>query len=119
MKSFVAACAIFLVFIGLTVGNAIYVHRVSETLCEGLSTLSPESAVEEIEDLMAYWERHRPLIALSIGHRELDHLSESLLTLRVAHGTSNTENFEQARALARSAAELLARPERFSLENLL
>ena len=118
MKSFVVASLLFVFLIGIIIGNAIYVHHVSSHILKRLEDLSFESDAEALSSLEDYWEHHRPFVSLSLGYGELDHLTESLLSMEAAHKTRNASDFERFREICRDAARELTRMERFSPENL-
>ena len=120
MKAWIASLCLFVLLIGIIVINAIYVHRISAHLCDVVGGLSIEDAhtQEQLDALDAYWQKHHPLVGLSIGYRDLDHVSELLISLRAAYETKSASEFESYRQLALDAATELSRLERFSIENL-
>lgn len=120
MKAWIVSLCLFVLLLGIIVFNAVYVHRVSDHLSEVLNSLSADAAntQDELDALDAYWEKHHPLVALSIGYRELDHVSETLISLRAAYQSRNVSDFELYRQLCVDAADELARLEKFSIENL-
>lgn len=120
MKAWIASLCLFAVLIGIIVGNAIYVHRVTDHLKEVAYELrfDAENTVHTLDALSAYWNRHRTFIALSIGYRELDHVCETILYLRAAYDTKNASDFEAYRRLLSDTADEISRLERFSVENL-
>ena len=118
MKSFVIASFLFILLIGLIVGNAIYVHHVSKQILLRLDALSFESTADEVAAPGQYWDCHRAFVSLSLGYGELDHLTESLISMEAAHKTLNASDFERFREICRDAARELTRLEQFSAENL-
>lgn len=118
MKSFVIASFLFILLIGLIIGNAIYVHHVSNQILWQLEALSFEDTADEVAAPGRYWERHRAFVSLSLGYRELDHLTESLISMEAAHKSLDASDFERFREICRDAARELTRLERFSAENL-
>ena len=118
MKSFAIASVLFILLIGIIIGNAIYVHHVSSHILERLESLSLESSADELSSLGDYWAHHRPFVSLSLGYGELDHLSESLIAMEAAHASRETSDFERFRQICFDAARELTRLERFSPENL-
>lgn len=118
MKAFIISALLFSLLIALIIGNAIYVHRVSEQIRNKLDVLDQSNAEETLSYLEEYWQRHQPYIGLSVSYRELDHLSELLLSLRASSETQNEQDFELYRKIAIDAADELSRLERFSIENL-
>ncbi len=118
MKSFVIASFLFILLIGLIIGNAIYVHHVSKQILLHLENLSFESPEDEVAAPGRYWDRHRAFVSLSLGYGELDHLTESLISMEAAHESRNASDFERFRQICRDAARELTRLEQFSAENL-
>ena len=120
MKAWVASLCLFLVLIGIIIANAIYVHRVTNHLCGVTEHLQFDDAkaAQALDELAAYWNRHRALVALSIGYRDLDHVCETIICLRAAYDTQSASDFETYRRILSDAAVEISRLERFSLENL-
>lgn len=120
MKAFIVSLCLFLLLVILIAANAVYVHRVTAHVEESLSALSFEdtATAEQLGALDAYWETHRPLLALSIGYRELDRMGELLLSLHADYDQKSAADFERDRRLAADTAAELSRHEQFSLENL-
>ncbi len=120
MKAWIISLCLFILLISTIVGNAIYVNRVAHHIEDTVAALSFDDTKTsvQIDALEAYWEQHRPYVALSIGYRELDHLCESLISLRAAFDTKNASDFELYRQLTEDAAAELARLEQISVENL-
>lgn len=120
MKAWIISLCLFILLIGVIIGNAFYIHRVAAHLCEISDSLTFEEEETEtcLEMLEAYWERHRTFVALSISYRELDRVSEAMISLRSAYDTKNASDFEEYRRLFRDAADEISRLERFSVENL-
>jgi len=120
MKAWIASLCLFLLLLAAIVGNAIYIHRVAEHLCGITDALCFEGPDTEdaLNELASYWERHRSFVALSIGYRELDHVCETMISLRTAYDTRNASDFECYRQLLSDAVQEIARLERFSVENL-
>ena len=118
MKSFVVASILFILLVGVIIGNAIYVHHVSKEIILQLEELSFESTADEVESPGRYWDRHRAFVSLSLGYRELDHLTESLISMEAAHKSLDAPSFERFRQICHDAARELTRLEQFSPENL-
>lgn len=120
MKGWIVSLCLFVLLLFMIAGNAIYVRHVAEHISGEAQTLSLESenAEQTLSSLEEYWKKHRPYVALSIGYRELDHLSESLISLRAAYDEKSKSDFALYRRLSIDAAEELARLEQFSVENL-
>ena len=120
MKAWIISLVLFILLLGLIIGNAVYIHRVAARLCEISDSLvfDEEETEARFEMLEAYWERNRAFIALSISYRELDRVAEMMISLRSAYETKNASDFEEYRRLFRDVADEISRFERFSVENL-
>ncbi len=120
MKAWIISLCLFLLLIAAIIGNAIYIHRVAAHLCAVTDALCFEGAKtgEALDELAAYWDRHRAFVSLSISYRELDRVCETLISLRAAYNTQNASDFECYRQLLADAADEISRLERFSVENL-
>ena len=120
MKAWIISLCLFVLLIGAIIGNAVYIHRVAAHLCAAADSLCFENAqtAETLDELMAYWDRHRAFVSLSISYRELDRVCETLISLRAAYDTQNASDFECYRRLLLDAADEISRLERFSVENL-
>ena len=120
MKAWIVSLCLFALLLGAIIGNAVYVRHVAAHVESEARMLSFDDAQTDgrLSALEAYWERHRPYVALSIGYRELDHLSEALIGLRTAYDTKASADFTLYRRLTADAAQEMARLERLSVENL-
>ena len=120
MKAWIASLCLFVILIAVIIANAIYIHRVAEHIRSEAAAFSfedPQTA-EQLERLSFYWEHHRPLVALSLGYRDLDHVCETMISLRAAYDARSASDFEIYRRLLLDTADEISRLERFSVENL-
>ena len=120
MKAWIASLFLFVLLIGIIIANAVYIHRVSAHLQSAANSLCFESeqTAQTLDELSAYWRRHRARIALSISYRDLDHVCETIISLRAAYDTQSASDFENYRQLLSDVAGEISRLERFSVENL-
>lgn len=120
MKAWIVSLCLLALLFGLIALNTSYVHRVADHICREAEalTIGDVPSDERLSSLEKYWEKHRPLVALSIAHRELDRLSEALIALRAAYDAGADADFTIQRQLVINAASELSRLEEISVENL-
>ena len=119
MRSFIISTIIFALLLGAIAFNAFYVKSVSEHILNETQRLANENySLSVITDLEKYWKKHRAFIGLSVGHLELDHLSETLISLRPSCESGSRSDTMLYLSLLHDAAEEMARHEELSFENL-
>ena len=119
MRSFIISTVIFVLLLAAIIGNAFYVKSVSEHILKESQRLADEDySPAIITDLEKYWKKHRTFVSLSVGHLELDHLSETLISLRASCESSSRADAALYLSLLHDAAEEMARHEELSFENL-
>ena len=120
MRSFIISLILFLCLITVISFNSIYVNRTAHEISRLVSLTSAEDdSSEAIETLLFYWEKHHPLLSLSVSFRELDKTQELLIMLEYNYKVGNAAEFEKTKQLLYDSADDLGRLERFSIENLL
>lgn len=119
MKSFIISTVIFALLIAAIACNAFYVKTVSEHILNESQRLADEDySLSVITDLEEYWKKHRAFVGLSVGHLELDHLSETLISLRASCESGSRADAALYLSLLHDAAQEMARHEELSFENL-
>lgn len=115
MKELVISLILFSTVLALVCANAIYTDRLTDQLKE-LATKAKDSASEEaLSALYDHWDRHKDLLSLSASLRDVDSITENLLSLRVALEESNDQRIEQCYVLFCNSLEDVRRFERLSL----
>lgn len=119
MKAFWGSLLLFAALISFVLFNAQYVHQsVAYLRATSEQLTEPSQQKSALEELEAFWESHRPWLATSIRHSELNDVSELIVSLKWAYDTQSTDDFERNRLLLRDAADELERSERLSFESI-
>ena len=110
-------CIILFSILLLCVGfNSYYIQRQADRLTQIAEQLTNEERrATVLQELDAFWQKHRDWIGLSVGWRELDHLGEILSNLRWAYEAQNESEFQRYRLLFSNAIEEISRNERISI----
>ena len=119
MKSFIISLILFILLISTIFGNAFYVKEVSKRIVSDTKTLEESNySPQRIRDLEKYWEKHRGFIGLSVGHDELDRISESIISLKASCESGNISDAELYLLILQDLVKEMGRHEELSLENL-
>jgi len=119
MKAFWGSVLLFTALLSFVLFNARYVHQSTDYLRFAAEQLTePSQQKSALEELEAFWNAHRPWLATSIRHSELNDVSELIVSLKWAYDTQSTDDFERNRLLLRDAADELERSERLSFESI-
>ena len=119
MKAFIISAILFALLISAVIGNAFYVKKVSEHVISETEILKEQDySLEIISDLEKYWKRHRSFVGLSVGHQELDHISQSIISLRESCGSGNVSDASLYLSILQDAVEEMGRHEEMSFDNL-
>ena len=121
MKSFVVACSIFVLVVGLIVGNSVFIrHRVDAMTAAALRL--PEKthgdpaeygvAVQSIYDI---WRKCRDLIAVTVPRRTTDPLERAMRGMEAGWRAGDDAMYRQAVSDLLAALENLRKSEGFSL----
>ena len=119
MKAFILSTILFVLLIATIFGNALYVRSVSEHIAARTEKLKwehyPPSLANELEE---YWMKHRSFVGLSVGHEELDLISQTILSLKACCESGNVSDASLYVLILQDAIEEMGRHEEASLENL-
>ena len=123
MKGCIVALLIIVLLISAVAGNAAYVHHVTEVLMEGLESLpgeiDPAQTPAAGATVREGFERHVPLLSLTVPYTVLDRVIESLWLLEIQAAEGDALHYASTLALHKTLAKEIARLERLSVENLL
>ncbi len=113
MKALIFSLVLFTLVIGLVIANAIYINRASEDIKSlALSVANGES--EASDKLIERWDRQKTIMALTVGLREVDAVSEQIIKLCVASSLGNSDAVATSYALLCDAIDDITRYERLS-----
>lgn len=119
MKAFIISTILFALLIATVFGNAFYVKSVSERIVSDLEILKEENYPLQIANgIESYWLKHRSFVALSVGHEELDHVSQTIISLKASCESKNSSDANMYASILQDAANEIGRHEEISLENL-
>lgn len=119
MKAFISSTLLFALLIAAIVCNALYVKNVSEHITLESEKIKKENYSPEFaSDLEKYWLKHRSFVSLSVGHEELDLISQTIISLKACCETGNTADASVYVLILQDAVEEMGRHEEVSFENL-
>lgn len=123
MKGVVIALAILLLAVSGVVGNALYVHHVTETLREGLDSLpatpDPSTTPAAVSDLRREFTDHVRWLGISVSMTVLDRTREALAQLETHARLGSTQDYAATLTLLRELVLEIARLEKIAPENIL
>ena len=120
MKAFWISIILFIILIGCIVSNAIYIRKVTDYVTYSVEVLAANESdrKEGLEKLELFWGKHKNIIGLSVGFRELDHFGEIMVGLRWAYDEGDEREFRKYCSLLLDALEEISRSERISIGNI-
>lgn len=119
MKAFIISTILFALLISSIFGNALYVKRVSERIISESKQIQKENYEPKLaNDLEKYWLKHRSFVGLSVGHEELDLISQTIISLKACCETGSIADASVYVLILQDAAEEVGRHEEVSFENL-
>ena len=119
MKAFIISTILFVLLIAAIFGNTLYVRNVSERIAVGTEKLKRENYSPNIaNELEEYWLKHRSFVGLSVGHEELDLISQTIISLKACCDSGSIADASVYVLILQDAAEEIGRHEEISFENL-
>lgn len=122
MRSFIFTLLLFGVMLVGIVGNAIFIHRLSDDLLDLLDTLPAHAGEREstaLDELEARWEHARTWVSLSVSYSDMNRISHDLASLRAFCEDGEDADYFAAREQLRLAIEDMRRFEMLALDNLI
>lgn len=121
MKSLIATIVLCGLMILATAANFVYVNHISDEMLETLSALpsiNDPACLESLDALCAKWEKHAPIVGLTVGFLAVDKLTEHCQTLRSCATVGDVYGFSSTLTLLTDSIDDVRRLEQFSIENL-
>ena len=119
MKAFIVSTVLFLLLISAIYGNALYVKNVSKHITLETEKLKAENYPQNIaNELEKYWLKHRGFVGLSVGHEELDLISQTIISLNSYCESGDIADASVYLSVLQDAVEEMGRHEEISFENL-
>lgn len=121
MKAVALSIILLIGVLVLTVLNSSFVNSRIEKMKSIAMEISENGSrsTEAVDKLYSIWEDSRALFSLSVGLREIDRVTENLLSLREACSLNNDWEIRQKCVLLCNALDDIARYEHFSIESIL
>ena len=121
MKSLIATLILCCLMILSAVANFVYVNHLADAMEELAATLpsvDEPMCVEKADELCRMWEKHSPIVGLTVGFLTVDKLSEHCQTLRSCAEAGDVYGYYSTLTLLRDSIDDVRRLEKFSIENL-
>lgn len=124
MKSFIAACGIFGLVIGVLIWNAVFTLRCTDAMTAAARQLpnnvygDPAQYETAMQSIHLIWKEKRKIIAISVPRRITDPLERALRTAEVGWSTGNDTVYRQSVADLFDALKILRQTEGFSLDGI-
>ena len=121
MKSFLVACGIFVLVIGLLIGYTVFVRRCTDALYIAAQSLpenvhgDPAEYETAMRDIHLIWKNNRKILTATVPKRITDPLEQSLRSLEVGWMTEDTSLYRRALADLLCTLMNLRETEGFSL----
>ena len=117
MKAVVISILLLITVVLGSIINAAFVNqRISQMSALAMEiTEDSGNRAERLEKLSADWEKNQPIFRLSTSLREVDRVSENLLTLQIACKSENEWAIRQSCVLFCDALDDIARYETFNI----
>ncbi len=114
MKELKISIVLFILVILLVVVNAFYVNSTMKRLAALATEATKSASPEALSELFSYWETNRDIVSLSANLREIDSVTENLLSLKVALEEQDVDRINQSYVLLCNALDDVSRYERLS-----
>ena len=122
MKSLIVTIVLFCIMVLAATANFIYVNHLADAMTEiaaALPSVDEPMCVEKADALCRLWEKHSPIVGLTVGFLTVDKLSEHCQTLRSCAEVGDVYGYYATLTLLYDAIDDVRRLERFSAKNLL
>lgn len=121
MKSLIVTIVLFCIMVLAATANFIYVNHLADAMTEiaaALPSVDEPMCVEKADALCRLWEKHSPIVGLTVGFLTVDKLSEHCQTLRSCAEVGDVYGYYSTLSLLYDAIDDVRRLEKFSIDNL-
>ena len=121
MRSLIATVVLCFIIILAATANNIYVNNLADAIIEivdAMPDVDEPMCVQKAEELYQIWEKHSPIIGLSVGFSTVDKLSEHCQTLLSCARVGDVYGYYAALTLLRDSIDDIRRLEKLSVSNL-
>ena len=121
MKSLIVTIVLCFVMILAATANFIYVNNLANAMSEiaaALPSVDEPMCVDKVEELCQIWEKHAPIVGLTVGFLTVDKLSEHCQTLLSCAEVGDVYGYYSTLTLLKDSIDDVRRLEKFSVSNL-
>ena len=121
MRSLIATIVLCCVMILAATANFIYVNNLADAMIEiadAMPEINEPMCSQKADELCQKWEKHSPIIGLTVGFSTVDKLSEHCQKLRSCAEVGDVYGYYDTLTLLHDAIEDVRRLEQFSVSNL-
>lgn len=121
MKSLIVTVVFCCVMILTATANFIYINCLANAMTEIADTLpaiDEPMCAKKADELYQKWEKHAPIVGLTVGFLTVDKLSEYCQTLRSCAEVGDVYGYYSTLTLLKDSIDDMRRLESFSIENL-
>ena len=122
MRSLIATVVLCCIMILAATANFIYVKNLANAMIEiadAMPDIGDPMCIQKAEFLYQKWERHSPIIGLTVGFSTVDKLSEHCQTLLSCARVGDTYGYYATLTLIYDSIDDIRRLEQVSVRNLL
>ena len=115
MKSLIVTIILCCLMFFSATANFIYVNRLADAMTEitnTLPSLDDPLCVEKTDELCQMWEKHAPIVGLTVGFLTVDKLSEHCQTLRSCAEVGDVYGYYSTLTLLRDSIDDVRRLEK-------
>ena len=115
MKSLIVTVILCCLMVFSATANFIYVNRLADAMTEitnALPSLDDPLCVEKTDELCQMWEKHAPIVGLTVGFLTVDKLSEHCQTLRSCAEVGDVYGYYSTLTLLRDSIDDVRRLEK-------
>jgi hypothetical protein len=121
MKSFVVACGIFGLVVGLIIGNSVFICRRVDAMTAAILQMpektngAPAEYGSAVQNIRSIWEKNRTLISVTVPRRITDPLERAMRAMEAGWRGGDDAMYRHAVSDLLAALESLREAEGFSL----
>ena len=121
MKSFVVACGIFGLVVGLIIGNSVFICRRVDAMTAAVLQMpektngAPAEYGSAVQNITSIWEKNRTLISVTVPRRITDPLERAMRAMEAGWRSEDDAMYRRAVSDLLAALESLREAEGFSL----
>ena len=116
MKSFLISTTILLCLVALTIGNSLYINKVTNSLLEDAHAIEP--TVDSVEHFNKLWEKHKAFVKISSSFEETNKIDEAIGILKTKAELLTPQGFYEERTLLIDYIEKIQNDEKINIDSI-